>query len=137
MFSLASGWGYASMTNALFVLDRNGLTLLNGGLYTLAHFGPYLSPSLILGYFLGRNRFEDLPFYYLTAGVTLAAFVNGVLLYAANELNIGPLRISSDGFAPWPGLIVNMIVLLLVYSAVYGLLKRHNGLTRARIGLDS
>ena len=125
------------MINALFIIDRNGLTFLNGGLHTLTHFAPYLAPSLILGYFLGRNRFEDLPFYYLTAGVALATFVNGLLLYVANELNLGPLRIASDGFAPWPGFIVNMIVLLIVYAAVFGLLKRHNSLTRARIGLDS
>jgi RsiW-degrading membrane proteinase PrsW (M82 family) len=136
MFSLASGWGYASMMNALFVLDQGGLTLLNGGMHTLAHFGPYLSASLIIGYFLGRNRFEDLPFYYLTAGMVLAMIVNGMLLYAANELNVTRLRITADGFAPWPGFIANMLTLVLVYAGIYGLLRRHNKLTRARIGLD-
>lgn len=136
MFSLAAGWGYASMINALFVLDRNGLTLLNGGLFTLAHMGPYITPSLILGYFLGRNRFEDMPFYYLTAGVVLSIGLNGLLMYTASELNITRLRITADAFAPWPGFIVNMIVLALVYAAVFGLVRRHNHLTRARLGLE-
>jgi hypothetical protein len=85
---------------------------------------------------LGRNRFEDLPIVYLTSGLGIAALLNGVLLYAGTELNNIRLGIDQDGFSPWPGFVFSMAVLIATYAAVYGLTRRHNALTRARLAAE-
>jgi RsiW-degrading membrane proteinase PrsW (M82 family) len=133
LYELAAGWGYTSAFNLLFVLDQGGLTLLNGSLRLITQTGAYLSASLIIGYFLGRNRFENLPFFYLGLGFVLAAIINGLLLYAGSELNNIRLGFDQSGFSPWPGLVVVLLVLALSFGTVYGLFRRHNALTKARL----
>jgi RsiW-degrading membrane proteinase PrsW (M82 family) len=133
LFELAAGWGYLTMLNLLFVFDQDALSILNGNLRLISQTCAYLAPSLILGYVIGRNRFEDFAFYYLSGGLVLAAGANGLLLYASNELNTISLNLAQDGFSPWPGLVVSFIVVILIYTVIHGLLGRHNALTRARM----
>jgi RsiW-degrading membrane proteinase PrsW (M82 family) len=132
LFAIAAGWGYGSMFALLFVLDRSGVTIMNGTLRTVSQLFAYLASALIIGYALGRSRFEELPIYYLAAGVGLAAFINGLMLYGSTELNNTGLGIGEQGFSPWPGLVFSLLALILVYAAVFGLTRRHNALTRAR-----
>lgn len=133
VFAMAAGWGYAATMNLLFALEGGGLLLVNGSLRMIAQMAAYLSASLVIGFFLGRNRFEDMPLYYMSSGMTLAALVTGTLFYAGTELNRIRLNLVSDGFSPWPGLVLSLAALVITYSAVYGLLRRHNALTKARL----
>jgi RsiW-degrading membrane proteinase PrsW (M82 family) len=133
MYAMAASWGYAAVFNALYVIDLGQPALLSGGLRLLAHLCTFLSTALILGYFLGRNRFENMPVYYLGSGLIFAAVVNGFLLYAGSALNSTRLGLTQSGFSPWPGLALNVAVLALAYSTVYGLTQRQNALTKARL----
>lgn len=133
IFSLVAAWGYAATFNTIFVLDYGGVSLVNGSFRLFAQTCAFLVPGLIIGYFLGVNRFEDRPFYYLTIGVALSAFLNGFLMYAGVELNNIRVNLATDGFSPWPGLVLTFGTLLATYAAVFGLLRRENSLTRARI----
>lgn len=133
MYALAASWGYALVFNVLFVIDLGQPALLNGGLRLIAHLCTFLTTGLILGYFLGRNRFEDLPVYYPSVGMILAATVNGFLLYAGSALNSTRLGLTQSGFSPWPGLALNVAVLAFTYSSVYGLSQRQNTQTKARL----
>ncbi len=134
LYALAAGWGYVTAINLLFVLDLGGLTLLNGSLRLVSQTCAYLAPSLVIGFVLGHNRFENLPFTYLPAGMTVAGILNGVLLYTASELNSTRLDLTASGFSPWPGVVVNLIALAGTFWAIYGLLRRYNALTDARLG---
>lgn len=134
MFALVAGWGYAAAFNGLWVIDQGGLSMVNGNLRILTQTCAFLSGALVIGYFLGRNRFEEMAFYYLSAGMGLAAILNGLLLYAGTELN--NIRVSvlgADGYSPWPGLVVNLLVMVLTFAATFGLIRRHNALTKARL----
>lgn len=133
LYSLVAAWGYAATFNALYVLDTGGLTLLNGSFRILSQTCTFLVTGLIIGYFLGRNRFEDMPFYFLTGGVALAAAANGFLFFAGTELNNIRVNLTTDGFSPWPGLLLNVVAILASYAAIYGLLRRQNELTKARL----
>lgn len=133
LYGFVAGWGYAITQNTLTVLDRGGLDLLNGTFWILSRTAAFLAASLVVGYFLGRNRFEDLPFYYLTAGVAAAAVLNGFLLFAGSSLNQVRLNLTSDGYTAWPGLLISLLVLIGTFGAVYGLFNRHNALTKARL----
>ncbi len=133
LYGLAAGFGYSAAINALMVLDLGGLAMLNGYLRLISQMAAYLATSLVVGYFLGRNRFEDMPFYYLASGVALAGALNGGLLYAGSALDRVRLGLTSDGYSPWPGLVISLFALIVTYSAVFGLLHRHNALTKARV----
>ncbi len=134
LYALAAGWGYTTAINLMFVIDLGGLTLLSGSLRLVGQTCAYLAPSLVIGFVLGHNRFENLPFYYLPAGVTAAGVLNGALLYAGSELNSTRLDLTASGFSPWPGVVISLLTLAGVFGAVYGLLKRYNALTEARLG---
>jgi hypothetical protein len=133
LFAVAAAWGYGSMFALLFVIDQGQMTLLNGGLRIIVILCAYLTPAFILGFFLGRNRFEDMPFYYLTGGVVTAAVINGFLLYAGVELNKVSPSLSNDGYSPWPGVAISVLLLAGTFAAVLGLMSRHNSLTRGRL----
>ncbi|HOA23838.1 MAG TPA: hypothetical protein PK801_06910 [Aggregatilineales bacterium] len=133
LYGLVTSWGYAATYNTLFVFDYGGVSLVNGSYRILTQTFAFLVTGLVLGYFLGRNRFEDMPFYFMSAGVALAGFLNGFLFYAGTELNNIAVNLTSDGFSPWPGLLFNLAFLVLTFAAVYGLLRRHNKLTKLHL----
>jgi RsiW-degrading membrane proteinase PrsW (M82 family) len=133
MFALAASWGYATLVNILYVIDLGGVTLLNGGLRLITQLCTFLVTGLILGYFLGRNRFEDMPVYHLSVGLILSATVNGFLLYAGSALNLTSLSLTQSGFSPWPGVALSMGILILSFTTIRGLLQRQNALTQAKL----
>jgi len=133
LYTLTAGWGYASTLTLLSVLDQNTLIVLHAGLRMLALQCAYLAPGILMGYFLGRNRFENMPIYYLSLGLVTSAVVSGLLLYAGTELDNTRVNLITDGYSPYPGIVFSYLLLILVTSAVYGLINRHNALTRARM----
>ncbi|MBN1427845.1 MAG: hypothetical protein JXB07_05625 [Anaerolineae bacterium] len=133
MFALAASWGYASLINILYVIDLGEITLLNGSLRLITQLCIFLTTGLILGYFIGRNRFEDAPVYHLSVGLIMAATVNGFMLYASSALNSTSLSLTQSGFSPWPGLALSMGGLALTFSTVRGLMQRQNALTQAKL----
>ena len=133
VLTLAACWGYATTLNIFYVIDHGGLNLLSGSLRLLSQLCAFVAPSIILGYFLGMNRFEDLPPYFLAVGLAVSACLNGLLLYAGSELNYVGLSLTQNGFSPWPGALVNLLSVLASSIIVSGLLRRQNALTRARV----
>lgn len=133
VFAVGVGWGYTTMLASLYLLDQGGITVLNGSLRALSMLCANLAPAYILGFFLGRNRFEDMPFFYLTSGLAMAAGINGLLLFATVELNNVALGVTQDAYDAWPGMILAAVLLIATYATIFGLMRRHNGLTRARL----
>ena len=133
MLAMAASWGYASLLNVLYVIDLGGMTLLNGGLRLITQLCTFLTTGLILGYFIGRNRFEDAPIYHLSLGLATAAAVNGFLIYASSALNSTSLSLTQSGFSPWPGIALTFGVLVLTFSTVQGLMQRQNALTQGKL----
>ena len=78
-----------------------------------------------------------MPLYYLTSGIALGAFLCGLTIYAGTELNNTRFNLAQDGYSPWPGLVLSIVVSIAVVAAVAGLMTRHNNLTRARLHLEA
>ncbi|MBN1311418.1 MAG: hypothetical protein JXB30_08365 [Anaerolineae bacterium] len=133
MLAFAASLGYATLLNILYVVELGGMTLLNGGLRLITQLCTFLTTGLILGYFVGYNRFEDMPIYHLSLGLAMAATVNGFLLYAGSALNSIRLSLTQSGFSPWPGIALNIGVLILTFSTIRGLMQRQNALTQAKL----
>ncbi len=133
LFGAAAGWGYATAMAMLFAFDHNGLSLVAGNLRVIATHGAYLCPGLIMGYFLGRNRFEDMPFFFLAAGLAISAFLSGLILYGVPSLNSVALSFERNAFSPWPGFMLGIVAVILTTAALIGILRRNNALTRGRL----
>jgi RsiW-degrading membrane proteinase PrsW (M82 family) len=126
LYTVGAGLGYATMLNLIFLLEGGGLDPVNGAFRFIDQTAAHLSASVVLGFYLGRNRFADLPAWYLPSGVGLAALVDGFMLYASAELNNTRLGLTRDAFSPWPGAIFSMLAGLIAFSAIYGIQRRIN-----------
>ncbi|MCA9929992.1 MAG: PrsW family intramembrane metalloprotease, partial [Anaerolineales bacterium] len=78
VYATAAGIGYATVLNIAFVVNSGGVALGSGAirivLTTLAH----AAFAGIIGYFLGRQKFEKRPLWWMPAGLLLAAAVNSL-----------------------------------------------------------
>jgi hypothetical protein len=133
LFTLAMAFAYSSTLNVLYVLDHSALSVVSGNFRLVTQQSAIVASSLVVGYYLGHNRFQDMPPYYLSVGVGLAAILNGLLLYAGTELDATGLGIQQSGFSPWPGLVVSLVALAVIFAIVRGLIMRQNGLINARL----
>lgn len=133
LYTLSAAFGYASAQSLFDVLSYSQVVIENAGPWIIAHQAPYLVSAIVLGYFLGRNAFEDAPIYFLTAGLGAAALLCGLLQFAIPSLNTTSLGFESDNYGPWPGAIVTLLFLAAASAAVFGVIQRMNSLTLARL----
>jgi hypothetical protein len=133
LFIMAMAAPYASTLAVLYVLDHGTLTLVAGNLRVLSLQASIIASSILLGYFVGQNRFQDMPPYYLSLGVAVCAAINGLLLFASTELDNTSLGITQSGFSPWPGIVVSMLALAGAFALISGLMRRQNSIIQARL----
>ena len=101
IYGSAAGLGFATMLSFRYVIENNGVDLGVGAITVAVTALAHASYSGVTGYFLGRAKFESMGPYWLPAGLTLAATLNGVTSWALREL---PLMTAS-GYAAWLGLV--------------------------------
>ena len=75
----------------------------------------------IMGYFMGQSRFEKVPLYYMPAGLTFAAVINGLFFFLLNRTFSGGLT-----YNPWSDLIFAAIVTVIALAIVFWLIERAN-----------
>lgn len=136
LYSLITAIGYATMLNIQLVANNGGLDPINGFIRMAGDVVGHGGAAILLGFFLGRHRFEDVPFWYVPSGLAGAIFIDGLILYSRAEISRTGLSLTKDGFSPWPGLAITIVIAGLVTAAVYGLMNRMNLLTRARLGFE-
>lgn len=133
LFMMSVSFPYAATLSVLYVLDHGTLTLISGNLRLISLQAAVVTSGMVLGYFFGQNRFQDMPPYYLSAAVAASAFINGLLLYISSELDGSSLGITQTGFSPWPGIVASMLALAATFAIISGLMRRQNGLIQARL----
>lgn len=132
VYATAAGIGYATVLNIIFVVNSGGVALGNGGirivLTTIAH----AAFAGVIGYFLGRQKFEKRPLYWMPAGVMLAAFINSVFFYLRGMLTSGSMSAAGGAANPWLGLI---LAVLLTGAVTYLIsVAIHNDVVKAQGG---
>jgi RsiW-degrading membrane proteinase PrsW (M82 family) len=100
IYTTAAAIGYATVLNINFVLSSGGVGLGSGAiritLTTLAH----ASFAGIVGYFLGRMKFEKRPLWWMPLGLLIAASLNSLFVYLRGTLSQGGM----GGAQAWVGL---------------------------------
>lgn len=117
IYLATAGLGYATALNVQYVLTGGvqlGVAAVHVAISTLAH----ASFAGVMGYFLGRAKFEARGPFWLPGGLLLAATLNGVVSLALRE-------IPSVGFSfnPWLGLGVAALVAILTFTFLFGRIR--------------
>lgn len=131
VYATAAGIGYATVLNILFVVNSGGVALGNGGirivLTTIAH----AAFAGVIGYFLGRQKFEKRPLWWMPAGVMLAALVNSIFFYLRGMLSSGSLSATGGAANPWIGLVLAIVltgvVTYLISTAIHNNVVKTQG----------
>ncbi len=134
IYGTAAGLGYATMLNLNYVVSSGGVNLQAGVIRIVVTALAQASFAGLSGYFLGRAKFEDEPVWWLPAGVTLAATLNGIFTWLRGELTTTSLTLSGGGFNPWPGLILATLMAAGVLGVLYYLMRRASALAMVGAG---
>jgi RsiW-degrading membrane proteinase PrsW (M82 family) len=119
IYGTAAALGYATVLNVGFVVRSGGLDLVSGVVriavtaLALASFGG------LVGYFLGRCKFEDEPLWWMPFGLALAAILDGLFIYVRGEITTTAVGLRGGGYNPWPGLILAAAVALVTFGALF------------------
>ncbi len=121
IYAVAAGLGLATVLNFQYVVTSNGVDLNIGSIRMVVNALAYGGFAGIMGYFMGQSRFEKVPLYYMPAGLTFAAVINGLFFFLLNRTFSGGLT-----YNPWSDLIFAAIVTVIALAIVFWLIERAN-----------
>jgi ABC-type branched-subunit amino acid transport system permease subunit len=78
----------------------------------------------VTGYFLGREKLEHKPAWWMPLGFLLAALLNGVFFYLWGTLTRGTISVSGGYVNPWAGLILAVVLSGATTACLYWLILR-------------
>lgn len=122
VYTTAAALGYATVVNINYVVQSGGVDLVSGILriaetaLAMAAFGG------LLGFFLGRCKFEDEPLWWMPAGLVLVAVLDGLFTYFRGEITT--TSVAAGGYNPWPGLILGAVLSLVTFGVLFYLIQR-------------
>lgn len=124
IYSTAAALGYATVLNVAFVIENGGVDLVAGTIRIVVTALALASFGGLVGYFLGRCKFEDEPLWWMPAGLALAAVMDGLFIYTRGEITTTAIGLQGGGYNPWPGLILAAVVAGVTFGALFYLLSR-------------
>lgn len=89
LYGTAAGIGMATVLNIDFIVSSGGADLGLGTIRVALTALVLASLGGLVGYFLGHDRLEVRPVWYVAAGVALAAVLDGVYWYLRSSLTGG------------------------------------------------
>jgi RsiW-degrading membrane proteinase PrsW (M82 family) len=119
VYGTAAGLGVATMLNLRFILDSGGADLGSAVIHVVVAAMAQASFGGITGYFLGEAKFVEEPLWWMPAGLTLAAVLNGTFLWL-----LGEVRATGISVDPWRGLVFGTLVALATFAALTWLMNR-------------
>ena len=124
VYCAAAGLGYATVLNLAYVLDNGGVNLGFGVFRIVVTALAQASFAGLVGYFLGRARFEKMGLLWMPAGLALAALLNGVVTVAVGAISRGALQAT-----PLNGLILAALCAAVVFSLLLVIMRRDDEAT--------
>jgi RsiW-degrading membrane proteinase PrsW (M82 family) len=127
IYGAAVGLGYATTLNIQYVINNGGVDLGVGVLRVAVAALAQASFAGVIGYFLGRAKFENMGPLWLPGGLAIAAVLNGIVTYLLGEVStINSTSVRSSLFTPWIGLIVAVVVAGATFFVLFTLIRRLN-----------
>lgn len=118
IYGTAAGLGVGVLYNVRYVLEHDGLRLDVGVARIVVAALAMASIGGLVGYALGQVKFEPHSPFYLPGFVVLAALLTGLFEWLASEAGTSAL-----GYSAWTAVLVAGLFALLVFGAVFALLR--------------
>jgi RsiW-degrading membrane proteinase PrsW (M82 family) len=126
LYGTAAGLGYATMLNINYVVQSAGVFLGMGVIRITVTSLAQASFAGITGYFLARSKFEVSAVWWLPAGLTCAALLNGIFSVLLGGVTRSGSILGPSTSGPWIGLVLAAIVAGLTLSFLLLLVRRAN-----------
>jgi len=124
VYAVAAALGYATLLNIQYVVQSGGVDLTAGVIRITVTAMALASFGGLLGYFLGRCKFEDEPAWWMPAGLILAAVLDGLFTYLRGEITTTAVGLQGGGYNPWPGLVLGTVVAIATFAFLFYLIQR-------------
>ncbi|MCS6774094.1 MAG: PrsW family glutamic-type intramembrane protease [Thermoflexales bacterium] len=145
LYGTAAGLGYATVLNVRLITDSGSIAPEALGTAALVIAETALVQAALgglTGYFIARAKFDNEPIWWMPAGLTLAAVINGLFAWLSDVVTSTSLVLSTEGagraeYAGWPALVLATVVAALLLAATFLLMRRANQLTLAGADADN
>lgn len=124
IYGTAVGLGFATALNVAFVVESGGVDLGTGAIRIVLTSLAHASFGGVIGYFMGRQKFEPRPIWWMAAGVAIAASLNGVFFYLRSTVARGMIESPVDAISPWVGLVLAAVLAGSITLALSTLTRR-------------
>jgi len=124
VYATAAGLGYATVLNFEFIISSGGAGLGMAAIRLTLTALAQASFAGITGYFLGKEKMEKQPAWWLAAGLGLAAIVNGIFYTLWGNLSTATLVGENALVNPWLGLILAVVIALVVMGTLSFFISR-------------
>ena len=102
IYTTAVAVGFAVVLNINFVVSSGGVNLGSGAIRIVLTTLAQASFAGVVGYFLGRMKFEKRPLWWMPLGLTIAAALNSLFYFLRGTLSQGGLGAVNS----WVGLVL-------------------------------
>jgi protease PrsW len=125
VYATAAGLGYALVLNIQFVVSNGGVDLGAVVIYMAVIALAQASFAGITGYFLGRAKFESESLFWMPAGITLAAILNGTFFWLRGWLVQSTATLTNGGGNTWLGLLLATTLAIATTSVLSWLIRQN------------
>lgn len=126
IYCSAAALGFATVFNLDYIVRSGGALLHVAVMRVTVTALAQASFSGVMGYFLGRAKFENMGKWWLPAGLVLVAVLNGLVTFLLGEASVAGL-----GYTPIYGLVVAAVMAILTFGTLFVLMRRINAATLA------
>jgi protease PrsW len=102
IYATAAAIGFATVLNINFVVNSGGVDLGTGAVRIVITILAHASFAGLVGYFLGRLKFEQQPIWWMPVGLCLAAALNSLFVFLRGTLSQGAF----GNVNAWVGLLL-------------------------------
>jgi protease PrsW len=126
IYGTAAGLGYATALNLQFILANRGAALGPGEIYVAEVALAHAAFAGLLGYFLGKEKMQRTPVWWLPLGFVLAALLNGLFSVLTGQVENGSITIGSGGDLPGVTSLLLSGALAVAMSVLVAILIRRD-----------
>ncbi len=124
IYATAAGLGFATVLNISFVVGSGGVNLGMGAVRIVLIALAQASFAGITGYFLAKDKLDHKPAWWVPAGISLAAVLNGVFNYLWGVLKRTGVTTNGGVLGSWGGLALAILISVAVTVILSWLIER-------------